>query len=81
MTERAGERKRERAVFDSSSMWQRSPSDGKMAGETSESSGTSLLHDAAATASKPRHFLKDVIFHGKFQVSRMTKIYSMYGFT
>ncbi|XP_029615133.1 anoctamin-1 isoform X1 [Salmo trutta] len=49
-------------------MWQRSPSDGKMAGETSESSGTSLLHDAAATASKPRHFLKDVIFHGKFQL-------------
>ncbi|XP_055789341.1 anoctamin-1-like isoform X1 [Salvelinus fontinalis] len=49
-------------------MWQRSPSDGKMAGETPESSGTSLLHDAAATASKPRHFLKDVIFHGKFQL-------------
>ncbi|XP_031657725.1 anoctamin-1-like isoform X4 [Oncorhynchus kisutch] len=49
-------------------MWQRSPSDGKMAGETPESSGTSLLHDAEATPSKPRHFLKDVIFHGKFQL-------------
>ncbi|XP_042157713.1 anoctamin-1 isoform X4 [Oncorhynchus tshawytscha] len=49
-------------------MWQRSPSDGKMAGETPESSGTSLLHDAEATPRKPRHFLKDVIFHGKFQL-------------
>ncbi|XP_041746684.2 anoctamin-1 isoform X3 [Coregonus clupeaformis] len=39
-----------------------------MAGETPESSGTSLLHSAAATASKPRHFLKDVVFHGKFQL-------------
>ncbi|XP_036815073.1 anoctamin-1 isoform X2 [Oncorhynchus mykiss] len=49
-------------------MWQHSPSDGKMAGETPESSGTSLLHDAEATPRKPRHFLKDVIFHGKFQL-------------
>ncbi|XP_036835494.1 anoctamin-1 isoform X7 [Oncorhynchus mykiss] len=39
-----------------------------MAEETPESSGTSLLHNSADTSSKPRHFLKDVVFHGKFQL-------------